>query len=114
VHVICNANTPAKIFRKWQISKNFILPSFVSAFNKGTNFLRDSIDANNMQSTVDMKACNVIKNRYNTKYLVFLLPIQMPIQGQWWSWFSIQTPHSLQWNDLGGLIILQVEQNANG
>ena len=47
------------------------------------------------------------------KYLWFLLPTQVPTQGQWWSWISIQELHWLQWKDLGGLRILQVLQNAN-
>lgn len=51
-----------------------------------------------------------VQNRNKTKYLRFLLPMQVPIHGQWWSCTSIQNPQVEQWNDLGGLTIWQVVQ----
>jgi len=58
----------------------------------------------------EMNAWIAVQKRNAMKYLMFLLPIQEPTNGQWWSWTSTQTSHSRQWKDLGGLRILQVQQ----
>jgi len=79
-------------------------PVTISSISNGFFWSRNEI----RQIIKVTKAWREVKNKNPMKYLIFLRPTHVPTQGQWWSCTSTHTPHELQWNERGGLRILQV------